>query len=102
MLCALCALGVKKDGKVRKLDRYITQRSIPVRILTSRQTEYEQAFRSRQGVHFDRHAEIYSSSTTGSDIHHRILATMVLLTFLLKCCVMIQQEVQDVSYVCGN
>ena len=37
-------------------------------------------------------AEIYSSSTTGSDIHYRMLATMVLLAFLLKCCVMIQQE----------
>ena len=43
-------------------------------------------------------AEIYSSSITGSDIHYRMLATMVLLTFLLKCCVMIQQEgiMQDV------
>ena len=42
--------------------------------------------------------EIYSSSITGSDIHYRMLATMVLLTFLLKCCVMTQQEgiMQDV------
>ena len=24
MLCALCALGFKKDGKVRKLEQYIT------------------------------------------------------------------------------
>ena len=30
VLCALCAPGFKKDGKVRKLERYITQRSIPV------------------------------------------------------------------------
>ena len=30
VLCALCALGFKKDGKVRKFERYITQRSIPV------------------------------------------------------------------------
>ena len=30
VLCALCAVGFKKDGKVRKLERYITQRSIPV------------------------------------------------------------------------
>ena len=37
-------------------------------------------------------AEIYSSSTIGSDIHNRMLATMVLLTFLLKCCMMTQQE----------
>ena len=36
MLCALCALGFKKDGKVRKLERYITRRSIPVWVLTSR------------------------------------------------------------------
>ena len=37
-------------------------------------------------------AEIYSSSITGSDIHYGMLATMVLLTFLLKCCEMTQQE----------
>ena len=42
MLCALCALGFKKDGNVRKLERYITQRSIPVWVMTSRHTEYEQ------------------------------------------------------------
>ena len=41
VLCALCALRYKKDGKVRKLERYITQRSIPVWVLTSRHTEYE-------------------------------------------------------------
>ena len=98
VLCALCTLGFKKDGKVRKLERYITQRLIPVWVLTSRHTEYEQEFRSRQGVHFDRHCWIYSSSTTWSDIHYRMLPTMVLLTFLLKCCVMTQQEgiMQDV------
>ena len=46
-------------------------------------------------------AEISYSSTTGSDIHYRMLATMMLLTFLLKSCVMIQQEgiMQDV-YTC--
>ena len=32
---------LKKDGKVRKLERYITQRSIPVWVLTSRNTEYD-------------------------------------------------------------
>ena len=37
-------------------------------------------------------AEICLSSITGSDIHYRMLATMVLLTFLLKCCVMTHQE----------
>ena len=35
----LCALGFKNDGKVRELERYITQRSIPVWVLTSRHTE---------------------------------------------------------------
>ena len=37
-------------------------------------------------------AEIYSSSITGSDIHYRMVTTMVLFTFLLKCCVVTQQE----------
>ena len=43
-------------------------------------------------------AEIYSSSITGSDINYKMLATMVLITFLLKCCVITQQEaiMQDV------
>ena len=41
VLCALSILGFKKDGKVLKLGRYITQRSIPVWVLTSRHTEYE-------------------------------------------------------------
>ena len=43
-------------------------------------------------------AEIYSSSITGSDIYYRMPATMMLLTLLLKCCVMTQQEgiMQDV------
>ena len=49
-------------------------------------------------------AEIYSSSITGSDIFYKMLATMVLLTFLLKCCVMIQQEgiMQDVYTFAGT
>ena len=34
VLCAPCALGFKKDGKVRKLERYITYRSIPVWVLS--------------------------------------------------------------------
>ena len=37
-------------------------------------------------------AEICSSAIIGSDIHYRMLDTMVLLTCLLKCCVMTQQE----------
>ena len=91
MLCALCALGFKRDGKVQKLERYITQLLFPVWVLTSRHIEYEyfiRTFRYRQGVPF----EIFSSYITGSDIHFRILATMVLITFLLKCCVITQPE----------
>ena len=30
LFVCLCALGFEKDGNVRKLERYITQRSIPV------------------------------------------------------------------------
>ena len=40
VLYALCALGFKKDGNVRKLEGYKTQ-PIPVWVLTSRHTEYE-------------------------------------------------------------
>ena len=49
-------------------------------------------------------AEICSSSTTGSDIHYMMISTMVLLTFLLKCCVMIQQEgiMQDIYTFTGT
>ena len=49
-------------------------------------------------------AEIYSSSITGSDIYYRMPATMVLLTFLLKCCDMTQQEgiMQDVYTFAGT
>ena len=49
-------------------------------------------------------AEIYSSSITGSDIHYKLLATMSLLTFLLKCCMMTQQEgiMQDVNKFAGT
>ena len=34
VLCELCALGFKNDGRVRKLERYIAQRSISVWVLT--------------------------------------------------------------------
>ena len=50
-------------------------------------------------------AKIYSSSVTRLEIHNRMLATMaLLLTFLLKCCVMTQQEgiMQDVNTVAGT
>ena len=61
-------------------------------------------FRSRQGYISTGIAEIYSSSVTGSDIHNRMLATIMLLTFLLKCCVMTQQEgiMQDVYTFAGT
>ena len=49
-------------------------------------------------------AAIFSSSITGSDIHYRMLETMALLTLLLKCCVMTQQEgiMQDVYMFAGT
>ena len=49
-------------------------------------------------------AGISSTSTTGSDINYKMLATMVLLTFLLKCCLITQQEgiVQDVYTFAGT
>ena len=58
----------------------------------------------RKGVHSTGIAKIISSSITGSDIHYRMLATMMLLTFLLNCCVMTQQEgiMQDVYTFAGT
>ena len=78
VLCELCALGFKKGGKVQKLEQYITERSIPVWILTSRHTEYEKGISVQAGGTFRQGciAEIYSSSITGSDIHSRMLATI--------------------------
>ena len=52
VLCALCALGFKKDGKVRTLERYITQRSIPVWVLASRHTAYEKDVSVKAGGTF--------------------------------------------------
>ena len=48
-------------------------------------------------------ADIYSSSITGSDINYKMLPAMVLLIFLLKCCVITQQEeiMQDVYTFVG-
>ena len=102
VLCALCALGFKKDGKLRTLKRYITQRSIPVWVMTSRHTELDVSVQT--GYISTGIAEIYSFSITGSDIHYRMLATMVLLTFLFRCCVMTQQEgiMQDVHTFAGT
>ena len=61
-------------------------------------------FRSRQGYISTGIAKIYSSSITGSDINYKMLATMVLLTFLLKCCMVTQQEgiMQDVYTFVGT
>ena len=88
VLCALCALGFKKDGKARKLERYMTQRSIHYGYWHHDIPNTNRTFRSRLGYISTSIAEIYSSFITGSGIHYRMLATMVLLTFLLKCCVM--------------
>ena len=41
VLCALCAFGFNNDEKVRKLEQYKIQRSIPIWVLTSGHTEYE-------------------------------------------------------------
>ena len=54
VLCALCALGFKKNGKVRKLERYMTQHPIPVWVLHHDIPNTNRTFRSRQRVHFDR------------------------------------------------
>ena len=48
-------------------------------------------------------AEIYSSSITGSDIHYRMLATMVLLTFLLNTVDdSVGRDNARCLYACGN
>ena len=82
---------LKRTEKYRSLNG--TQRSFPVWALTLRQYQIRIGrFGSDRGYISTGIAEIYSSSITGSDIHYRMLANMVLLTFLLKCCVMTQQE----------
>ena len=97
VLCALCALGFKKNGKVRKLERYITALSSIMGIdITTYRIRIGRFGPGRVYISTGI-AEIYSSSITGSDINYKTLATMVLLTFLLKCCVITQQEV--ISYV---
>ena len=83
-MCALCPRIIK----VRKLERFITQRSIPVWVLPSRIG----CFGPGKGYILTDIVEIYPAFTTGSDVHYRMLATMALVTFLLKCCVMTQQE----------
>ena len=100
MLCALCAIGFKKDGKVRQLERYITQRSIPVWVMTLRPTEYEHNVSVQTGGTFRQALlkSVHLPSLGRISIEYRMLATMTLLTNLLKCCVMTQQEgiMQDV------
>ena len=105
VLSALCILGFKKNGKVRKLERYITQRlnsNMGIDIPTYRIRIG--SFGPGRGYITTGIADICSSSITGSDIHHRRLATMVLLTFLVKCFVMTQQEgiMQDVYTFAGT
>ena len=55
VLCALRALGFKKDGEVRKLEWYITQRSVPVWVLHHDIPNTNRTFQAKQRVHFDRH-----------------------------------------------
>ena len=105
VLCALCALGFKKDGKVWKLEWYVTQvinSSMGTDITTNRIRIG--CFGPGRRYISTGIGEICSSSITGSDIHYRMLATIVLLTFLLKCCVMTQQEgiMQDVYTFAGT
>ena len=104
VLCALCALGFKKDGQVRKLERYITSTQFQYGYRHHDIPNTNRTFRSRQGYISPGIAEICLSSITESDIHYRMLATMVFLTFLLKCCVMTQQEgiLQDVYTFAGT
>ena len=87
VLCALCALGFKKEGKVRKHERYITQLNSSMVIdITTCRIRIGRFGQGRRYISTDI-AEIYSSAITVSDIHYRMLAIMVLLTFPLKCCV---------------
>ena len=101
MLCSLCALGFKKDGKVRKHNTALNS-SLGTDITTYRIRIGR--FGPGKGYISTGIAEIYLSSITGSDIHYRMLATMVLLTFLLKCRVITQQEriMQDVYTFAGT
>ena len=93
VLCALCALRFKKDGNVRgawTVHNTALNSSMGIDITTYRIRIGR--FGLGWGYISTGIAEIYSSSITGLDIHYRMLATMVLLTVLLKCCVMTQQE----------
>ena len=104
VLCALCALGFKKDGKVRKLEWYIAALNSSMSIDITTYRIRIGRFGPGRGYISTGIAEIYSSSIIGSDIHYRMVATMVLLTFLLKCCEMTQQEgiMQDVYTFAGT
>ena len=106
VLRALCALGFEKDGKIRKEPWTVHDTalnfSMGIDITTYRKRIGR--FGPGRGYISTGIAEIYSASITESDIHYRMLATMVLLTFLLKCCVMTQQEgiMQDVYKFAGT
>ena len=105
VLCALCALGFKKRRKSKEARTVLnttlsSSMGIDITIYRIRIGHFGPGRRYiSKGI-----AEIYSSSITGSDIHYRMIATMVLLTFPLKCCVMTQQEgiMQDVYTFAGT
>ena len=85
VLCAQRALGFKKDGKLRKLERYIAERSVPVRVLTSRHTEYKQDVSVQaEGTGI---SEIYSSSLLSQYMYFQI-TTINLLNESYYCQVM--------------
>ena len=106
VLCALCALGFKRTDKYGGLNGTLHsaqfQYGYCIDITTYRIRIGR--FGPGRGYIWTRIAEIYSSSIIGSDIHYRMLATIVLLTFILKSCVMTQQEgiVQDVYTFVGT
>ena len=100
VLCALYILGFKKYGKTVHNTALNSSMGTDIRTYRIRIGR----FGSGRGQISTGIAEIYSSSITGSDIHYKMLATMVLLTFLLKCCVVTQQEgiMQDVYTFAGT
>ena len=86
---ALCALGFKKGRKSTEawtVHNTALNSSMGIDITTYRIRIGR--FGPGSGYISTGIAETHSSFITGSDIHYRMLATMVLLTFLLKCCVM--------------
>ena len=88
VLCALCALGFKKGQKSTKAwtvhnTAVNSNKGIDITTYRIRIGSFGPSRNISTGI-----AEIYSFSITESDIHFRMLGTMVLWIFLLKCCVM--------------